>query len=73
MFRICARDLWRKHKNEGFGADVTFNLCLRKKSINEERECVKSGQEKQAHKMISLSNIIDFMLVRTLQFLRVTL
>lgn len=27
--------------NEGFGANVTFQLCLRNNSINVEKECAK--------------------------------
>jgi hypothetical protein len=41
--------------SEGFGLNVTSNLCVRKNRINIEREGTKSGQE-QAQKMVSLSN-----------------
>jgi len=42
--------------SEGFGLNVTSNLCVRKNRINIEREGAKSGQEQQAQKMVSLSN-----------------
>jgi len=42
--------------SEDFGLKVTCNLCVRKSRINIEREGVKSGQEQQAQKMVSLSN-----------------
>jgi len=43
--------------SEGFGLKVTCNLCVRKNRINIEREGTKSGQEQQAQKMVSLSNL----------------
>jgi len=42
--------------SEGFGLQVTCNLCVRKNRINIEQEGEKSGQEQQAQKMVSLSN-----------------
>src|SRR5215510_8734050 len=42
--------------SEGFGQNVTCNLCVRKNRINIQREGAKSGQKQQAHKMVSLSN-----------------
>jgi len=42
--------------SEGFGLTVTCNFCVRKNWINIEWEDAKSGQEQQAHKMVSLSN-----------------
>ena len=36
--------------SEGFGLEVTCNLCVRKNRINIEREGAKSGQEQQAQK-----------------------
>jgi len=42
--------------SEGFGLKVTCSHCVRKNRINIEREGAKSGQEKQAQKMVSLSN-----------------
>jgi len=42
--------------SEGFGLNVTCNLCVRKNWINIEREGAKSGQKQQAQKMVSLSN-----------------
>ena len=43
--------------SEGFGHNVTCNPCVRKNRINIEQEGAKSGQEQQAHKMVSLSNL----------------
>ena len=42
--------------SEGFGCNVTCNLCARKNRINIEREGAKPGHEQQAQKMVSLSN-----------------
>src|SRR5215510_11209443 len=42
--------------SEGFGQNVTCNLCVRKNRFNIQREGAKSGQKQQAHKMVSLSN-----------------
>jgi hypothetical protein len=42
--------------SEGFGHNVTCNLCVRKNQINIEREGAESGQEQEAQKMISLSD-----------------
>ena len=41
----------------GFGLKVTCSLCVRKNRINIEQESAKSGQEQQAQKMVSLSNL----------------
>ena len=43
--------------SEGFGLKLTCNFCVRKDRINIEREGTKSGQEQQAQKMVSLSNL----------------
>ena len=43
--------------SEGFGLKVTCNLCVRKNRINIEQEDTKSGQEQQAQKMVSFSNV----------------
>jgi len=43
--------------SEGFGLKVTCNLCVRKNRIKIEREGAKSGQEQQAQKMVSPSNL----------------
>jgi hypothetical protein len=45
-----------REDSEGFGENVTCNLCLRKNRINIQREGEKSGQKQQAHKMVFLSN-----------------
>jgi hypothetical protein len=45
-----------KEDSEGFGQNVTCNLCVRKNRINIQRKGAKSGQKQQAHKMVSLSN-----------------
>ena len=42
--------------SEVFGLKVTCSLCVRKNRINIVRESVKSGQEQEAQKMVSLSN-----------------
>jgi len=43
--------------SEGFRVKVTCNLCVRKNRNNIEQEGAKSGQEQQAQKMVSLSNL----------------
>jgi hypothetical protein len=43
--------------SEGFVLKITCNLCVRKNRINIEREGTKSGQEQQAQKFVSLSNL----------------
>jgi len=43
--------------SEGLRVKVTCNLCVRKNRNNIEREGAKSGQEHQAQKMVSLSNL----------------
>jgi len=50
--------LWKLQWRQGFGMKVTCNICVRKNRIIIEQEGIKSGQEKQAQKMVSLSNWI---------------
>jgi len=45
-----------REDSEGFGLEVTCNLCVRKNRIKNEREGSKSSQEQQVQKMVSLSN-----------------
>ena len=40
-----------------FGLKVTCNFCVKKNQISIEREGTKSGQEQQAQKIVSLSNL----------------
>ena len=48
-----------REDNEGFGLEVTCNLCVRKNRIKIEEKDAKSGHEQQAQKLF-LSLTQDF-------------